>query len=50
MSASREHSAENSRKTYRTPRVVVYGDIRAITRANDNKGNNDNGTGSMDKT
>ena len=44
-------TSEAAKKTYDTPRLLVYGDIRAITQANDNAGMNDGkGGGINDKT
>ena len=43
--------SEAARKTYTPPRLSIYGDIRAITQANDNAGMNDGkGGGVNDKT
>ncbi len=40
----------SGKKPYRTPRLKRYGDIRSITRAVDDIGNNDHGHASMTKT
>ncbi len=39
-----------AKKTYDSPRLVVYGDIRTITQTRDNAGNDDTGSGRTDKT
>lgn len=42
--------SEAAKKTYDTPRLLVYGDIRTITKGNDMAGNADNPMGANDKT
>ena len=42
---------QEPKKPYVSPELVVYGDIRTITHANDDLGRNDGGGGgAMDKT
>ena len=41
---------ETEKKKYATPRLLVYGDIRDLTKAVGNKGAADGGMGSADKT
>jgi hypothetical protein len=41
---------EAAKKTYNTPELSVYGDIRAITQGNDMAGQTDNPMGANDKT
>jgi hypothetical protein len=44
-------NAESNKKGYQTPRLTEYGDIRVITKTNDNSGAADGPVGgSMDKT
>ena len=45
---SREEQAD--KKNYRSPQLLVYGDIRIITQTKDNMGVNDGGMGATDKT
>ena len=39
------HAQDETKKPYHTPEVIVYGNIRDITRNLGSKGNNDGGGG-----
>lgn len=43
-------NAVTKKRNYHTPKMFIYGDIREITRAVDNMGNADGGTGATNKT
>jgi hypothetical protein len=42
--------AENAARVYAAPRLIVYGDLTAITLSNDSNNMNDKGNGSFTMT
>jgi hypothetical protein len=44
------HDSQPTKKTYRSPKLVVYGDIRKITQAGTSGDKNDTGLHGNDKT
>jgi hypothetical protein len=47
---NKQMDREGVKKPYGSPELIMYGDIRQITRTNDDKGNADGGMGMTDKS